>query len=40
MGGLTFQQIYVATAWISWIPNLLAAELYLRREVLRLQPAA
>jgi len=39
MAGLTFDQIYVATAWISWIPNLLAAELYLRREALRLQPA-
>lgn len=39
MAGLTFHQIYVATAWISWIPNLIAAELYLRRETLRLQPA-
>ncbi len=26
MSGLTFEQIYVATAWISWIPNLLIAE--------------
>lgn len=32
MAGLTFEQIYVATAWISWIPNLLLAELFLRRE--------
>jgi uncharacterized membrane protein len=40
IAGLTFAQIYVATAWISWIPNLLAAELYLRREkIMRLQPA-
>jgi len=31
MSGLTFEQIYVATAWISWIPNLLLAELYIRR---------
>lgn len=30
MAGLTFAQIYVATAWISWIPNLVAAELWLR----------
>ncbi len=32
MAGLSFHEIYVATAWISWVPNLLAAELYLRRE--------
>lgn len=38
IAGLTFEQIYVATAWISWIPNLLLAELYLRREMAR--PAA
>jgi uncharacterized membrane protein len=31
MAGLTFQQIYVATAWISWIPNLIVAEFWLRR---------
>lgn len=35
MSGLTFEQIYVATAWISWIPNLLIAELYLRRGAMR-----
>ena len=28
--GLDFLTIYRATAWISWIPNLLLAELYLR----------
>lgn len=35
MSGLTFEQIYVATAWISWIPNLLLAELYIRRQLAR-----
>jgi len=40
MSGLTFEQIYVATAWISWIPNLIVAELYLRRSAWRLQAAA
>lgn len=35
MSGLTFEQIYVATAWISWIPNLILAELYLRRGMAR-----
>ncbi|WP_430420006.1 DUF2306 domain-containing protein [Phenylobacterium sp.] len=35
MSGLTFEQIYVATAWISWIPNLLLAELYIRRGLSR-----
>ena len=35
VSGLTFEQIYVATAWISWVPNLLVAELYLRREMTR-----
>lgn len=29
--GLNFQQVYVATAWISWIPNLIVMELWLRR---------
>lgn len=31
MAGLSFNEIYVATAWISWLPNLLLAELYIRR---------
>lgn len=31
MAGLSFNEIYVATAWISWLPNLLVAELYIRR---------
>jgi uncharacterized membrane protein len=31
IAGLTFEQIYVATAWISWIPNLLVVELWMRR---------
>lgn len=32
MAGLTFDQIYVATAWISWIPNLMVVEAFLRLE--------
>jgi len=40
MSGLTFEQIYVATAWISWIPNLIVAELYIRRADLRAAPSA
>lgn len=28
--GLSFATIYVMSAWISWIPNLIVAELYLR----------
>lgn len=39
IAGLDFEQVYVATAWISWIPNLLVAELYLRRAAPRLLPA-
>jgi uncharacterized membrane protein len=31
IAGLSFQEIYTATAWISWIPNLFVAELWLRR---------
>lgn len=31
IAGLSFREIYVATAWISWIPNLLLVELWLRR---------
>lgn len=30
MTGLSFRDSYVATAWISWIPNLILAELWLR----------
>ncbi|MBW8813162.1 MAG: DUF2306 domain-containing protein [Caulobacterales bacterium] len=36
MAGMPFSTIYPLTAWISWIPNLLAAELYLRRQSARL----
>jgi uncharacterized membrane protein len=40
MAGLDVAQVYRLTAWISWIPNLLLAEVYLRRTVVRrLQPA-
>lgn len=40
MAGLTFEQIYVATAWISWVPNLALAELYIRRGLPRAMPIA
>ncbi|HEY1879988.1 MAG TPA: DUF2306 domain-containing protein [Caulobacteraceae bacterium] len=30
VAGLSFVEIYRATAWISWIPNLILMELYLR----------
>jgi uncharacterized membrane protein len=40
MAGLTFEQIYVATAWISWIPNLILMELWLRRAPARRLAAA
>jgi hypothetical protein len=37
---LDMDQAYRAIAWIAWVPNLLAAELYLRRGTLRrTQPA-
>ncbi|TAJ74662.1 MAG: DUF2306 domain-containing protein [Phenylobacterium sp.] len=40
MAGLEFAEIYRLNAWISWIPNLLLAEIYLRRRTMRgLQPA-
>jgi uncharacterized membrane protein len=40
MAGMEFLDIYRLTAWISWIPNLLLVELYLRQEAMRrLQPA-
>ncbi len=29
--GLSFQAVYPAIAWLSWLPNLAAAELWLRR---------
>ena len=31
--GLSFTSAYIAVAWISWLPNLLVAELYLRSEM-------
>ena len=40
IAGLTFEQIYVATAWISWLPNLLVVELWLRRSPARRLAAA
>ena len=40
MMGFTFVEGYRAIAWLAWVPNLIAAELYLRRETARrLQPA-
>lgn len=39
VAGLSFEQIYVATAWISWLPNLILAEIYLRRGMARRTPA-
>ena len=39
MSGMPFELCYPITAWISWIPNLIAAELYLRRGQPRLLAA-
>lgn len=39
MMGLSFIEGYRAIAWLAWVPNLLVAEVYLRREMARLQPA-
>jgi hypothetical protein len=36
---LDMDQAYRAIAWLAWVPNLVVAELYLRRAALRLQPA-
>ena len=39
--GMEFMEIYRLTAWISWIPNLIVVELWMRRKALwRMQPAA
>jgi uncharacterized membrane protein len=39
--GMSFMEIYRLTAWISWIPNLVLVEVWMRRtELRRLQPAA
>lgn len=40
IAGMDFVEIYQLTAWISWIPNLILVELYMRRQTTRrLQPA-
>jgi hypothetical protein len=39
IAGLDVAQAYVAIAWLAWVPNLIVAELYLRRAAQRLQPA-
>jgi len=31
LAGFSFQETYISVSWISWVPNLLIAELYLRR---------
>jgi uncharacterized membrane protein len=38
--GFDFMDGYRLTAWISWIPNLILVELWMRRRERRLQPAA
>lgn len=35
--GIEFLYAYRAIAWLAWVPNLMVAETYLRREVSRLQ---
>lgn len=37
---LDMGQAYVAIAWLAWVPNLMIAELYLRRDGLRRAPSA
>jgi uncharacterized membrane protein len=39
MMGIDFVIAYQAIAWLAWVPNLMLAELYLRREISGLQPA-
>jgi hypothetical protein len=39
VAGLDVSQAYVAIAWLAWVPNLIVAELYLRRGAQRLQAA-
>lgn len=38
--GIPFEDAYAAIAWLAWVPNLMAAELYVRREMTRLGVAA
>jgi len=40
LAGLDGLQAYRAIAWVSWVPNLLAVELYLRRGLVRGTPVA
>jgi uncharacterized membrane protein YozB (DUF420 family) len=40
LAGAPFETFYPLTAWISWIPNLILAELYLRRSPVRVAAAA
>uniref|UniRef100_UPI00286E661A DUF2306 domain-containing protein n=1 Tax=Phenylobacterium sp. TaxID=1871053 RepID=UPI00286E661A len=38
--GIEFLDAYRAIAWLAWVPNLMVAELYLRREMTRVGVAA
>ncbi len=39
MMGFSFVEGYRVIAWLAWVPNLMLAELYLRRRAVRLAPA-
>ena len=39
MMGFSFVEGYSVIAWLAWVPNLILAEAFLRREMARLQPA-
>lgn len=39
MMGIDFATAYQAIAWLAWVPNLILVEMFLRREILRPQPA-
>ncbi len=36
---ISFHVAYITVAWLCWIPNLIVAEWWLRRKVVRLQSA-
>ena len=38
--GIPFEDAYAAIAWLAWVPNLMIAELYLRRDAFRRQQLA